>query len=51
MRECNKCGMVKGINAFAKNATCKDGYRRQCKECDRTPKKDKQYLTHLSHLD
>ncbi len=33
MKECSKCKQVKPYEAFHKNASNKDGYNFQCKEC------------------
>lgn len=40
---CSKCKVEKNLDAFSKRATSKDGYRSQCKECN------KQY--YLDHKD
>ena len=33
MKTCSKCGVDKSLDAFAKNAACKQGVRPDCKQC------------------
>jgi len=53
MKKCRKCGEVKDMDHFFKNAQGRDGYNDVCKECIRVQRKEKReiqkaYLSALS---
>lgn len=39
LKRCNKCGVVKSIERFSKNADCVDGHVGVCKDCRNSERK------------